>query len=179
MSALEPIRIPMEVTTGLSADQALEELLEATREPLGPSIMAHRQLAGTVSRDRVVLRRGTIPGWSLSRGYGEFQGRLVDEGGSVRLRGEFVEAVEKPSRWGIAAALLFLVLVALLQISGWRPPAPFDGPVLGLGLLLLGFVLLFSTHWWRLGIRQRRENVAATAELLRADIARILRDREP
>ena len=169
-----PFRIPIDVTTRLPIDEAMEELLDAT-EPRGFSIMAHRRLTGTVSRDRIVLRRGTIPGWSLSRSYGEFRGRLVEEDGRVRLRGEFVEVEATPNRSEIVALLVVLAMALALLIERLTAGAPFDVPMLGFGVAIFLVLLLGPASRRRPGPGERHQNVSASAELLSEELARILK----
>ncbi len=159
--------IPVDLTTKLSVDAAEKELLAATRKLREPSLMAHRQMIGTVSPDQVVLRRGGVnPG---ARQYVEFQGRLVAGGGVARLQGNVVEVSE--GEWMYAGAFF---LVALLYHSNrWRTnDSPFDW--LGLAVIALISVTIFylarslNAHW-------QRSNFSAAADLLLADIARALK----
>ncbi len=95
----------MEVATGLSVDQAIDVLLAAMRKPRGFSIMAHRKPVGSVSRDRVILRRGIH---YRSKNYGEFQGRFVEEQGLVKLQGKFVAIAGSSGRNFLAEAELLI-----------------------------------------------------------------------
>lgn len=173
MSRLEPI--PIEVATTVSVEEGIDRLREVTREFRGFSIMAHRQIRGTVSRDRVILRRGTIPGWGLSRNRGEFRGSFVAQGDSAKLRGEFVEITGPGSDFVVALAVTLVLLVIYFGISSWRggeldmSKPEFEALV----VVAISFVVALLL---RLNRDERRQDVVGEAELLANDIARILND---
>ena len=161
MSRLAPIGIPIEVATNLSVERAMRKLRAATRVPRGFSIMSHRRIVGSVSGDRVVLRRGTIRGWPESRNYGEFRGHLVDHRGTARLTGRFVEV--GGSRFVVALAAALAVITTYFWLH-WSAS----------GFVVFGVSMIFlSTLSW-LGGGTRRKNFSAEAELLVEDIKRAL-----
>ncbi|MCP3937689.1 MAG: hypothetical protein GY708_20235 [Actinomycetia bacterium] len=159
MRSLAPIRIPLEVATYSTVEEAAERLHEATRPSRGLSLMAIHRVTGEVSPDRVVLQR------HFRKSYGEFQGAFVEERGEPRLRGHFVEHRLPPAAWWIGIAVSVATLVHL--IAWWWQDAPFEWYV-AVEMGIVGVILTVLTS------RSNRSNLQDAAELLRKDIDKLL-----